>query len=306
MKPFGPLRTALFVPATRPDRVDKALSAGADIIIIDLEDAVAHALKSEARGAARQKTDEHASRKLMVRVNALGSGHNRKDLEAVVSPSLAGVMLPKVESGEHIREIHERLSGRERSCGIAPGSLGLVVLIESARAVQNVFQIMSEKIQPARPLVAAFGAADYSLDMGIKVSRDGAELHYPRARIAVASRAAGKEPPIDTPFMIDLKDLDGLRADARRAKQLGFQGKLCIHPSQVGPCNEIFSPTPEEISFAHRVVEAFEKSEAEGIGALQLDGKFIDYPVVEHSRRIIRQAEAIDQMGTARGSNPQP
>jgi len=300
MKPIGTLRTALFVPATRPDRVDKALGAGADIVVIDLEDAVAHALKSEAREAAKKKTVEHASRKLMVRVNALGSGHNRKDLESVVSASLAAVMLPKVESGEHVREIHERLLGRERSCGLPPGSLGLVVLIESARGVQNVFQVISETLQPARALVAAFGAADYSLDMGIRVSRDGMELLYPRSRIALACRAAGREPPIDTPFMIDLKDLDALRADARRAKQLGFQGKLCIHPSQVGPCNEIFSPTPEEILYARRVVEAFEKSEAEGIGALQLDGKFIDYPVVEHSRRTIRLAEAIHHMGSTR------
>ncbi len=296
MKPIGTLRTALFVPATRPDRVDKALGVGADVVIIDLEDAVAQALKGEARETARKKVIEHAQRKLMVRVNALGSGHNQKDLESIVDLSLTGVMLPKVESGDHIREIHERLLGCERNCGIPPGSLGVVALIESARGVQNVFRILSEAIQPARALLAAFGAADFSLDLGINLSRDGAELHYPRSRIAVASRAAEKEPPLDTPFMIDLKDLDALRTDARRAKQLGFQGKLCIHPSQVGPCNEIFSPTPDEILYARRVVEAFEKSEAEGIGALQLDGKFIDYPVVERSRRIIRLGESIDHM----------
>lgn len=291
MKTIGTLRTALFVPATRPDRVDKALSAGADVVIIDLEDAVAHALKDEAREIARKKVLEHAQRKLMVRVNALGSGHNRKDLESIADASLTGIMLPKVESGEQIREIHERLLDCERDCAIPSGSFCVVALIESARGVQNVFRIFSEPITPDREFLAAFGAADYSLDIGINISRDGAELHYPRSRMAVACRAAGKEPPIDTPFMIDLKDLDALRADARRAKGLGFQGKLCIHPSQVGPCNEIFSPTPEEILYARQVVETFEKSEAEGIGALQLNGKFIDYPVVERSRRIIRLSE---------------
>jgi citrate lyase subunit beta / citryl-CoA lyase len=293
MQAIGPIRTALFVPATRPDRVDKALAAGADVVIIDLEDAVAQALKGEARESARQKVVELASRRLMVRVNALGSGHNRNDLKSIVDPSLTGIMLPKVDCGEHIREIHERLLGCERYCGMRPGSLGVVALIESALGVQNIFRILSEALEPARAFLAAFGAADYSLDLGIDVSRDGAELHYPRSRIAVACRAAGREPPLDTPFMIDLKDLDGLKADARRAKQLGFQGKLCIHPNQVGPCNEIFSPTAAEVQYARRVVEAFEKSEAEGIGALQLDGKFIDYPVVERSRRIIRLGTSI-------------
>ncbi len=293
MKTIGTLRTALFVPATRPDRVDKALKTGADGVIMDLEDAVAHALKAEARATAQKTIAEHAQRRLMVRVNALGSGHNRKDLEAVVQPSLCSIMLPKVESAEHLQEVHRRLVDRERARGMPPGSIGVLALIESARGVQEVFRIFSETLAPERACLAAFGAADYSLDVGINLSRDGAELHYPRSRIAVACRAAGKEPPIDTPFMIDLKDIDALRADALRAKQLGFQGKLCIHPSQVGPCNEIFSPTAAEIEHARRVVAAFEKSESEGIGALQLDGKFIDYPVVERSRRIIGLAGSI-------------
>ena len=293
MKTIGTLRTALFVPATRPDRVDKALNAGADVVIIDLEDAVAHALKAEAREAARKKVQEHAGRSLMVRVNALGSGLNRNDLESLVGACPPSIMLPKVESEEHIREIHQRLLAVERDSAAAPGSTAVVAQIESARGVQNVFRIFSETPAPERAWLAAFGAADYSLDLGINLSRDGVELHYPRSRIAVACRAAGKEPPIDTPFMIDLKDLDGLRADALRAKQLGYQGKLCIHPNQIGPCNEIFSPTADELAYARRVVEAFEKSESEGIGALQLDGKFIDYPVVERSRRILRLGAAI-------------
>ena len=145
MKPIGPLRTALFVPATRPDRVDKALSAGADVVIIDLEDAVAQTLKDEARETARKKVIEHAARRLMVRVNALGSGHNQNDLQATVDASLAGIMLPKVESGDHIREIHERLLSCERRCGMPPGSLGVVALIESARGVQDIFRICPKR-----------------------------------------------------------------------------------------------------------------------------------------------------------------
>lgn len=293
MKTIGTLRTALFVPATRPDRVDKALGTGADAVIIDLEDAVAHALKAEARETARNKVKEHGRRRLMVRVNALGTGLNRKDLAALAGACPPSIMLPKVESEEHIREIHRRLLDLERSSAVAQGTTAVVVQIESARAVQNVFRILSETLAPERALLAAFGAADYSLDMGINMSRDGSELLYPRSRIAVACRAAGKEPPIDTPFMLDLKDRDGLRADALRAKQLGYQGKLCIHPNQVGPCNEVFSPTADELAYARRVVEAFEKSESEGIGALQLDGQFIDYPVVERSRRILRLGHSI-------------
>ena len=124
MKPMGPLRTALFVPATRPDRVDKALGAGADVVIIDLEDAVAQALKGEARETARKKVIEHASRRLMVRVNALGSGHNQDDLQAIVGASPSGIMLPKVESVEHIREIHERLLRLRTSRRPAAGIVG--------------------------------------------------------------------------------------------------------------------------------------------------------------------------------------
>lgn len=293
MKTIGMLRTALFVPATRPDRIDKALAAGADAVIIDLEDAVAPSLKTEAREAVRQKVAEHTQHKLIVRINGLGTGLSRKDLKSVVQPSLSAIMVPKVDSARHLREIHERLLDLEHARGISPGSVSVVALIETALGLQNAYLIFSEVLTPARTRVAAFGAADYCLDLGINLSREGAELQYPRAKLAVACRAAGTDPPIDTPFMIDLKDVNALRADAHRAKQLGFQGKLCIHPNQVRPCNAVFSPTAEEITHARLVVAAFDQSESEGIGALQLDGKFIDFPVVERSRRILRMAASI-------------
>lgn len=293
MTAFGPIRTALFVPGTRPDRVDKALHSGADVIIIDLEDTVPVAQKEETRPKVRGKVLEHGGRKTMVRVNAIGSGFCQGDLDEVIVKELGCIMIPKVESPEQIREINHRLLRLEEERGMPPGAVSIILLIESARAVQNIFHLLSERTEPARVLTAAFGAADYSLDLGMEITQEGSELLYPRSRIAIACRAAEIEPPLDTPFMTDLKDLEGLKADALRAKQLGFQGKLCIHPNQIEPCHAVFSPTKEEILYAERVIQAFEEAEASGVGAIQLNGRFIDYPVVERARRTLELAEKI-------------
>ncbi len=288
---FGPIRTALFVPGNRPDRVDKALHSGADVVIVDMEDAVPLAQKEETRSKVREKVIAQGGRRIIVRVNALESGFCQGDLDEVTVKELGCLMLPKVESPDHIREINHRLLLLEKERGLKPGAVSVIPLIESAPAVQDIFAILSEKTDPARILTVAFGAADYSLDLGIEISTEGVELYYPRARIAVACRAAGIAPPLDTPFMIDLKDTEGLKADAMRAKQLGFQGKLCIHPNQIQPCQAIFSPSKEEILHAQRVIQAFEEAEAGGVAAIQLDGKFIDYPVVERARRTLQLAK---------------
>jgi citrate lyase subunit beta/citryl-CoA lyase len=273
--------------------VDKALHSGADVIIIDLEDAVPLAQKEETRPKVRGKVLEHGGKKTIVRVNAIGSGFCQGDLDEVIVKELGCIMLPKVESPEQIHEINLRLLRAEEERGMPPGAVSVIVLIESARAVQNIFHLLSEKTEPVRVLTAAFGAADYSLDLGMEITKEGSELLYPRSRIAVACRAAEIEPPLDTPFMIDLKDMESLKADAMRAKQLGFQGKLCIHPNQIEPCHAIFSPTREEVLYAEKVIEAFEEAEAGGVAAIQLDGKFIDYPVVERARRTLELAKMI-------------
>ena len=293
MKELGPIRTALFVPGNRPDRVDKAVSSGADVVIIDLEDAVPPSQKEESRPKVREKIAAFRDREILVRVNAIGSEFLPGDLDGIVVDGLRCIMVPKVEERADIREIDGYLGEAERRNHLEPGTISVIPLIESARAVQNVFEILSEKTDRRRLFTAAFGAADYTLDMGIEMTREGTELHYPRSRIAVACRAAGVEPPLDTPFMIDLKDMDALKTDAERARQLGFQGKLCIHPIQIEPCHAVFSPTAEEIEHAERVIQAFEDAEARGIGAIQLDGKFIDAPIVERSRRIVKLAAAI-------------
>jgi citrate lyase subunit beta/citryl-CoA lyase len=285
------LRTALFVPGNRPDRVDKAVRAGADAVIIDLEDAVPPAQKEETRSLVREKVMEHKKQPIIVRVNGLETPFIRRDLEEIWVESLSCIMIPKVESAEDMEEINRLLLAIEKNMG--PGSKGMpvMVLIESARGVEQVFQITTQKTVPKRLITVAFGAADYTVDMGIEMTASGEELLYPRSRIAVACRAGDVDPPLDSPFMLDLKDLEALEQDAQRARRLGFQGKLCIHPNQVDICNRVFAPTEKEIEDAKRVLDAFQKAEKQGQGAVQLDGKFIDYPIVKRAKRILRAVE---------------
>ena len=127
------------------------------------------------------------------------------------------------------------------------------------------------------------------------MTKTAEESAYPRARLTIACRAAALDPPLDTPFMIDLKDQEALEADAIRAKQFGFQGKLCIHPNQVDICNKIFSPTQKEIEYAHKVIAAFNEAEAAGTAVIQVDGKFIDPPVVKQAKRVVKMADSISR-----------
>ena len=290
---LGPIRTALFVPGNRPDRVDKAIATAADRVIIDLEDAVAVSQKEKTRTLVRDKIITHKDRGVLVRVNGLETDFITGDLEAVVVNELGGLVLPKTENSHQVGKIHRLLVDLEKKQGLQAASTAAILLTESALGVQNIFQISSAATELNREFLIALGAADYALDMGIEITKDGVELMYPRSRIAVACRAAGIAPPLDTPFMIDLKDIEALKDDAARAKQLGFQGKLCIHPNQIEPCHAVFTPSREEISFARRVVDAFKAAEAGGSAAIQVDGKFVDYPVVERSRRILKLASMI-------------
>jgi citrate lyase subunit beta/citryl-CoA lyase len=293
MKELEFIRTALFVPGNRPDRVDKAVNTAADVVIIDLEDAVPYSQKKETRPVVREKILDYQERPVLVRINALDTEFFQEDLDAVVVKGLSCVMVPKVETAAQILEINRGLLEVEAKKGMRPGSVSIIPLIESALAVENVFQIVSQRTDPERLFTVAFGAADFTLDMGFEITKTGEELFYPRARIAVACRAAGVEPPLDTPFMIDLKDPEALEADIKRACRLGFQGKLCIHPNQIDICNRLFSPTTEEIQYAQKVIQAFDEAEAGGSAAIQLDGKFVDYPVVERCRRILKISKLI-------------
>jgi citrate lyase subunit beta/citryl-CoA lyase len=289
------MRTALFVPGNRPDRIEKAFNTEADAIIIDLEDAVPLSEKENTRTKVKEKVTQFNDRMILVRVNALGSPFIKGDLNETIIEGVNGIILPKVEKADDIHDINKLLLEVEKKRSLPEGSIHLFPLIESAAAVQHVYDIVSTKTKPERIYTVAFGAADYTLDMGIEMTMEGNELYYARSKIAIACKAAGIAPPVDTPFMIDLKNTEALIIDAKRAKELGFQGKLVIHPKQIDPCNRLFSPTPEEIAKAEKIVQAFEEAEAAGMAAIQLEGKFIDYPVVKRSKDILALAAAISK-----------
>jgi len=289
------IRTALFVPGNRPDRIEKAFNTEADVIIIDLEDAVPLSEKENTRTKVKEKVIRFNDRMILVRVNALGSPFIKGDLNETIIEGVNGIILPKVEKADDIHDINKLLLEVEKKRSLPEGAIRVFPLIESAAAVQHAYDIVSTKTKPERIYTVAFGAADYTLDMGIAMTMEGNELYYARSKIAIACRAAEIAPPIDTPFMIDLKNTEALLSDAMRAKELGFQGKLVIHPKQVEPCNRLFSPTPEEIAKAEKIVQAFKEAEAAGMAAIQLEGKFIDYPVVKRSKDILALAAEISK-----------
>jgi len=268
------------------------MASKADAVIIDLEDSVPPAEKSAARETAARKLESAVKCRVLIRVNALDSPFFNDDLEVVLMPGLNGLMVPKVDDEESILHLHDRLCAQEIRRQLE--SIPVLALIESARAVAGIHRILQAVVSQQRLQVLAFGAADYTSDLGIAITSDGLELAYPRARLAVASRAAGLLPPLDTPFMLDLKDLQALEGDALRARQMGFGGKLCIHPNQVEVVNRIFSPRPEDVRQAEAVVSAFEEAQKNGVGAIQLNGKFIDKPVMERARQILMLARSLD------------
>lgn len=294
MMRLSPLRTLLFVPGNRPDRFEKAIGSGTDAVIMDLEDAVLPGQKGEARVQVRAGLLKPSPVPLIVRVNGLDTPHFGDDVRSVVGEGLSGVMVPKVESADQLSDIHAAITEAENAQGLETGALPLIAMIETAQGVDRISEIVRVRINPSRLHTIAFGAADYTLDLGIEMTRLGTELLYARSRLAVACRAAGLERPIDTPFMLDLKDQEALTEDAMRARQLGFQGKLCIHPNQIEVCNRVFSPTEAEVRYAEKVIQAFEAAGQGGQGVLQMDGKFIDLPIVARARKVARMANLLE------------
>ncbi len=278
-------KSFLFTPGNNARRMEKALSAGADVLIFDLEDAVAVSEKANARNTIAGCLELPRSCKVYVRINGLETNFWHDDLIMAVQHGADGVMLPKAEDDEQIKFIDKFLTELESKQGKSP--IDLIPLVESARGVILAFNIACAAKRVSR---LAFGALDYTMDIGTSFSGEGTEIFYARSHLVNASRAAGILPPVDTVFP-GIKDQDGFERDLLTAKQLGMFGKLLIHPNQIEATNRVFSPSEEEIEWARRVLAAFEAAEAAGQGVVQVDGKMVDYPVADRARRILSQVD---------------
>ena len=265
-------RTYLFVPGDRPERFSKALASGADAVVLDLEDAVLPAAKDAARAevAAFLLANRPCADRVVVRINDEGSDHFVGDLKLLATCGAMAVMLPKAE----------RIQTIERLLGACPG-IAVLPLVESARGMLGA-QALAGAAGVQR---LVFGTIDYALDLDL--GQDPAALDAGHAHLALVSRAAGIAAPV-AGVSTAIDDEAALRADLARARTLGFNAKLCIHPRQVAPIHAALAPSADELAWAQRVLQAADAAS----GAVQLDGKMIDKPVIERARRIVARASS--------------
>lgn len=281
-------RSLLFVPGNKESMLAKAVGFRPDAFVPDMEDSVPPNEKGNARETIRKSLAQLAATGVPVipRVNALETDWIEADLGAVVGPHIVGVSVGKVRNAGDVSAISQLIASLEAQAGLGNGTVKLLPWIETAEAIVNCDAICRAS---DRILGVAFGGEDFTNDMGIERLEDESQVLYARSRICVAARAAHVL-ALDTPYF-KLRDPDGLRINAGRAKSLGFKGKFAIHPDQIGALNEVFSPSEQEVAHARRVVAAYEEAERAGRGSTSLDGWVIDVPVVKRARALLALAE---------------
>jgi citrate lyase subunit beta/citryl-CoA lyase len=264
-------RSYLFVPGDRPERYTKALAAGADAVIVDLEDAVAPAAKDAARASLLVwlRAWLAPQQAVLVRVNSADSPWFAEDIALAGLPGVAGVVLPKAERPDDIARLMQA------------GAQSVLPLIESALGFHHALALAR---QPGVERLL-FGSIDFSVDLGL--TEDVETLLYFRSQLVLVSRLAGILPPVDG-VTTTLDDIDRITDDTRRARRHGFGGKLCIHPRQVAPVNAAFAPSAEEAAWAMRVLQAVENTDG---AAVALDGKMVDRPVMLQAQAIVEEMQ---------------
>jgi citrate lyase subunit beta/citryl-CoA lyase len=284
------LRSLLFVPGSKPDWVEKAWRSNPDGIIIDLEDAVPYAEKKKARLRVRQVLEQADPEKYhCVRLNSIGSKMAFDDLEAVVHPHLSEVMLPKVATNAEIAEVDSRLAVLEQNAGIARGSIGMPLLLETALGMLHAYDMAVNNSRVDVILLAAGPGGDAQRAIGYRWSKTGTETLFLRSKIVLDARAAGVSPLISSWY--DIKDIEGLRCDAQLNRSLGYMGMAIIHPEHVSVVNEVFTPSTEEIRFYKGLLQAFEEAIKSGSAAGVYEGGMVDYAMAATARQYIEVAK---------------
>jgi citrate lyase beta subunit len=284
---YNPRRALLFMPADDLHKISKAATLDVDCVVMDLEDAVAPERKNAARQTAAQalQTLAFGRTERLVRLNALNTADSEADLRAVLPAVPDGFVIPKAEDSIALSTLSARLATFEREAGLPQGKFTLLAIVETARGI-----VALREIAASTPRLSAliFGAEDYTSSIGAQRTRSGTEILYARSAV-VAHAAAANLQAIDTLFT-DLDDMEGLGADAAFARQLGFTGKLAIHPKQVPIIQAAFTPSEAEIASAERLLAAYKANQAVGIGVFAYEGKMVDMPMIRAAQNILRRA----------------
>jgi citrate lyase subunit beta / citryl-CoA lyase len=290
-----PIRVALFAPGIKERVMTKALESGAEAVILDLEDSVPAASKAEARALVAKIIDAAAGADtrpaIFVRVNAAVTGLLFDDMEAVIRPCLDAILLAKAESVGDVQATAAAIDRHASQRGMKPGSAEIILQIESALGVHNCYNLIK-----ASPRVAAtcFGSArdgDLQTDLGCAWSIQGTELLYARSKVLLDTRAAGSHiVPLDGVFS-DLNDEAGLVEDSRLSARLGYIGRTVIHPKQIAPVRRAYAVPENEVAYYRKVVAEFETAEKAGSAAISVDGKLVDYAMVQRARHVLELAK---------------
>jgi citrate lyase beta subunit len=277
------------MPGDDRRKIEKATTLDVDCVCMDMEDGVAITRKSEARAviAEAMKELDFGGSERCIRINSVGSGLEKYDLAAAVAANPDAVVVPKVETAQQVRAISEYIEVYERSSRMPVGTIRMLVGVETAKGILNLKEI-AESDRRLEAII--FGAEDYAASIGATRSKEATEVLYARSAVITAC-AANDLQAIDMVY-IDFRDIDGLRLEAQQGAALGFSGKQIIHPNQVAPVQEAFTPSAEAIEYAQRVVEAFTSSQKEGRGAFALDGKMIDMPLLKNAQKVLERAKA--------------
>ena len=280
-------RALLYMPGDNWKMITKSITLGVDSICMDMEDGTAINKKAEARvtiAKALQELDFGASEKL-ARINSIGSGWEKDDIEAVLPYHPHGIVIPKVESFEQVDWASKIIEDAKLKNGWQVNSIRILIGVETAKGILNLKEIA------AHPRLDAiiFGGEDFAASIGAVRTKDAIELLYARQAVIVACAAYDLQ-AIDI-VTIDYKDLDALKVESEFGAKLGFSGKQIIHPNQVQVVQEAFTPSDEAIAYAKRIVETFEASQKEGKGAYALDGKMIDMPLLKNAQKVLARAK---------------